>query len=96
VAATNTAWAGPWGVSFTANLTQDPETGLGTWTEETFVQALKTGKHMGLGRPILPPMPWPMYGQLDEADLRAIFAYLKTVPPIKNRVPEPLSPPQAR
>jgi hypothetical protein len=96
VAATNTAWAGPWGVSFTANLTPDPETGLGTWTEETFVQALKTGKHMGLGRPILSPMPWPMYGQLDEADLRAIFAYLKTVPPIKNRVPEPLSPPQAR
>ena len=92
MAATNTAWAGPWGVSFTANLTPDPETGLGTWTADTFVAALKTGKHMGLGRPILPPMPWPMYGKMNEEDLRSIFAYLQSLPPIKNRVPEPVSP----
>ena len=58
VAGTLTAWSGPWGVSFTANLTPDPETGLGKWTEEEFLAALQTGRHQGRGRQILPPMPW--------------------------------------
>lgn len=92
---TNTAWAGPWGVSFTANLTSDPETGIGNWTEETFVEAIRTGRHLGRGRPILPPMPWPMIRNLTDDDLKAVFAYLRSVPPIVNRVPEPL-PPVAR
>jgi len=92
IGATNTAWAGPWGVSFTANLTPDPETGIGSWTEETFLAALRTGKHLGLGRPILPPMPWTVYGKMTDADLRAIFAYLKSRPPVSNRVPQPLPP----
>lgn len=91
-AGTNTAFAGPWGVSFTANLTPDSETGLGKWTEETFIQALRTGKHEGQGRPILPPMPWPWFGQASDDDLRAIFAYLQSLPPIKNRVPQPIEP----
>ena len=61
-AATNTAFAGPWGVSFTANLTPDPETGLGKWTEEMFIATMKTGRHEGKGRPLLPPMPFWMVG----------------------------------
>ena len=89
---TNTAWAGPWGVSFTANLTPDPETGLGKWTAETFIAALRTGRHEGQGRPILPPMPYPFIGQATDADLRAIFAYLQSIPAIKNRVPQPIEP----
>lgn len=89
-----TAWSGPWGVSFTANLTPDTLTGLrsGVWTEELFIKALRTGKHMGTSRPILPPMPWPAIGQLSDADLRAIWAYLGTIPPIRNHVPDPLDP----
>src|SRR5687768_40600 len=51
-AATNTAFAGPWGVSFAANLTPDRETGLGMWTEQTFMDAIRTGRHEGQGRPI--------------------------------------------
>ena len=94
-AATNTAWAGPWGVSYTANLTPDPETGLGKWTADTFVQALRTGKHEGVGRPILPPMPYPWFAQATDEDLRAIFAYLQSIPPIKNKVPQPIEPPEA-
>lgn len=90
--ATNTAFAGPWGVSFSANLTPDPETGLGKWTPETFITALRTGRHEGKGRPILPPMPWPMYGQATDEDLGAIFAYLQSLPPVKNRVPAPVDP----
>lgn len=90
--ATNTAWAGPWGISFTANLTPDPETGLGRWDEETFIRALRTGRHEGRGRPILPPMPWPLYRQATDEDLRAVFAYLRTIPPIRNKVPQPIEP----
>ena len=91
-AATNTAWAGPWGVSFTANLTPDKETGLGSWTEEEFVQAIKSGRHHGRGRPILPPMPIPAYRNFTDDELGAIFAYLATIPALKNQVPDPLPP----
>jgi mono/diheme cytochrome c family protein len=91
-ALTNTAWSGPWGVSFTANLTPDAETGLGKWTENDFIQTLRTGRHMGRGRQILPPMPWFNYGKGTDADLKAIFAYLRSIPPIKNKVPEPIQP----
>ena len=93
-AATNTAFSGPWGVSFTANLTPDPDTGLGKWTEEMFITALRTGRHQGKGRQILPPMPWPMIGQLKDDDLKDIFAYLQSLPPVKNRVPAPIDPPE--
>ena len=91
-AATNTAWSGPWGVSFTANLTPDPETGLGKWTLRNFTDTIRTGRHMGRGRPILPPMPIPMYKHFTDQDLEAIYSYLRTIPVVKNRVPEPLPP----
>ena len=89
---TMTAWTGSWGVSFTANLTPDPETGLGKWTQSTFTQTIRTGRHMGRGRKVLPPMPIPMYKNFSDADLEAIFSYLQTVPAITNKVPEPLPP----
>jgi mono/diheme cytochrome c family protein len=89
---TNTAWSGEWGVSFTANLTPDPDTGLGRWTQRNFTETIRTGRHMGRGRVILPPMPIPMYKNFTDADLEAIFAYLQSIPPVRNRVPEPLPP----
>ena len=94
-AATNTAFAGPWGVSFTANLTPDQETGLGKWTESTFIQTIRTGKHEGLGRTIKPPMPWPMYRNATDEDLGAVYAYLQSIPAISNRVPQTIDPPEA-
>ena len=90
-AATNTAWAGPWGVSFTANLTPH-ETGLGKWSERNFVETIRTGKHMGRGRDVLPPMPVKVYRNMTDEDLKAVYAYLRTIPPIANKVPEPLPP----
>jgi mono/diheme cytochrome c family protein len=93
VARTNTAWSGPWGVSFTANLTPDKETGLGRWTFRNFKDTIRTGRHHGRGREILPPMPIRMYKNFTDADLEAIFAYLQSIPAISNRVPEPLPPP---
>lgn len=91
-----TAWYGPWGVSFTRNLTPDMETGLGSWTEDMFINAIRTGKHMGSadGRDILPPMPWTMYKQMSDEDLKALWAYLHSIKPIKNAIPEPIPPPQ--
>jgi len=86
--ATNTAWSGPWGVSYTANLTPDQNTGLGIWTEDMFIKAIRTGRHMGVSRPINPPMPWPMYRNLSDQDLKAVYTYLRTVPPIVNHVPD--------
>ncbi|MGE3511155.1 MAG: diheme cytochrome c-553 [Vicinamibacterales bacterium] len=96
-AATNdmlTAWSGPWGVSFAINLTPDPNTGLrsGVWTEALFIQAMRTGKHMGTARPILPPMPWQALGRLSDEDLKAVWEYLGTVPPIVNHVPDAMPP----
>lgn len=88
-----TAWAGPWGVSFAANLTPDEVTGIGAWNEQTFISALRSGKHMGAGRAILPPMPWFNYAEATEEDLGAIFAYLKSLKPIDNQVPAPIPPP---
>jgi hypothetical protein len=97
ISADNTAWAGPWGVSFTANLTPDQNTGLGIWTEKMFMDALRTGKHMGVAtsRDILPPMPWEAFGKMTDDDLKAVFAYLKSIPPVANHVPDPLPPPGA-
>lgn len=89
---TNTAWSGPWGISYTANLTPDPDTGLGKWTVRTFTDAIRSGRHEGRGRPILPPMPIQMYKHFTDADLEAIFTYLQSIPAIRNRVPAPVMP----
>jgi len=91
-APTNTAHSGPWGVSFTANLTPDQNTGLGIWTEEMFIKTLRTGRHMGVSREILPPMPWFNYGRMTDADIKAVYAYLRSIPAIHNRVPDPIPP----
>jgi mono/diheme cytochrome c family protein len=100
-AATNsslTAWVGPWGVSFATNLTPDKETGIAEWTEQLFIQMARTGKHQGQpnGRDILPPMPWFNMKDLTDADLKAIWAYLRSIPPVKNQVPLPVLPNAAK
>lgn len=96
-AATNaglTAWAGPWGVSFAINLTPDKETGIAEWSEEMFIRMARTGKHQGQpnGRDILPPMPWFNMKGLSDGDLKAMWAYLRSLPAVKNEVPLPLLP----
>jgi hypothetical protein len=89
--ATMTAWAGPWGISYTANLTPD-STGLGIWTEQLFMQAMRSGKHLGVGRPIMPPMPIEEMGKLSDQELKDVWAFLRTIPPVHNQVPEYLPP----
>jgi len=86
-----TAWAGPWGISFAANLTPDV-TGLGPWTAQDFIHTMRTGKHLGVGRALLPPMPWFNLEALTDQDLRALFKYLHSIKPISNQVPQPIPP----
>lgn len=87
-----TAWAGPWGISFAANLTPDETTGLGKWTPQEFIKTMRTGKHLGVGRALLPPMPWRDIAALKDEDLKALFMYLKSLKPIVNPVEAPLAP----
>jgi hypothetical protein len=88
-----TAFVGPWGVSYAANLTPD-DTGIGSWSFEQFTTAIRKGKYKGLegSRPLLPPMPWQMYKSMTDEDLKAVFTYLKSLPPINNLVPAPIPP----
>jgi hypothetical protein len=95
-AETNTAFAGPWGISFTANLTPDRETGLGDWTEEMFIATMRTRRHQGKGRPLLPPMPAQIIAALPDEDIKAMFAYLQSLKPVRNRVPAPIDPEELR
>ncbi len=90
-----TAWVGPWGVSYAANLTPD-NTGLGAWTLDNFKKAIREGKSKGLdgSRMLLPPMPWQAYSHLTDEELEAIFTYLQSVPAVSNVVPVPKTPDQ--
>ncbi|NIP29822.1 MAG: c-type cytochrome [Candidatus Dadabacteria bacterium] len=87
-----TSWAGTWGVSFAANLTPDKKTGIGNWTEQDFLLTMKTGKRKGTGRKILPPMPIHQLAQLSDDDLKSIYAYLMSLKPVENKVPEFIPP----
>ncbi|HEY0140818.1 MAG TPA: diheme cytochrome c-553 [Thermoanaerobaculia bacterium] len=91
-AATNTAFSGPWGVSFAANLTPDIHTGTGIWTFDIFKNTIRNGRHWGVARPLLPPMPWFNYREMTDEDLAAVFAYTRTLKPIHNQVQEPIPP----
>lgn len=88
-----TAAVGPWGTSFSANLTSD-ETGIGSWTEEQFKRSITKGLYKGLegSRPLLPPMPWQNLVNLKDEDIHAIFTYLKSTKPVENVVPPPIPP----
>jgi hypothetical protein len=87
-----TTAVGAWGQSFAANLTSDA-TGTGNWKEEQFIKAIRDGKYKGLDntRPLLMPMPWFVYKNLTDDDLKSIFAFLQTTNPVKNVVPAPRS-----
>ena len=89
-----TTWAGPWGVSFSSNLTPDSATGIGSWTDKTFIAAIRNGKYWGNGRDLLPPMPWQDFRNMTDNDLRDIYAYLMSLKPVQNVVPAPIPPKQ--
>jgi hypothetical protein len=91
-AMTNTAHSGPWGISFTMNLTPDSVTGIGTWSEDMFIKTIRSGKHWGTSRPIMPPMPWFNYAKMTDEDLKSVYAYLRSIPKVRNQVPDYIPP----
>jgi hypothetical protein len=94
---TFTSFRMPFGVVLTPNLTPDPDTGTGSWTQEMFLGIFRKAKHLGGGgRPILPPMPWNAVASLPDEDIVAIFAYLRSIPPIRNHVDTVQPPPEVQ
>lgn len=86
-------WRGSVGIRDRVSIRdREKKSGLGIWTEELFLKAMRSGKHMSAGRDILPPMPWQGLAKLSDEDLRAIYAYLRTVAPVKNHVPNAVPP----
>ena len=86
-------WTGPWGTSFPRNLTPDSTTGIGTWTEDQIVTAVREGRRPD-GSPLLPPMPWPVYSHLTDEDAHALAKYLKSLPPVTHQAPKVVPPGQ--
>lgn len=94
ISATFTSFIGPWGISYAANLTSDSTTGIGNWTEDQFILAMRKGKYGGVpgGRNLLPPMPWQGVAQMTDDELKAVYAYLESTKPVHNIVPQPQFP----
>ncbi len=88
-----TAWAGPWGISFAANLTPDKETGIGNWSKQNFISTIRLGIHTtSLARELAPAMPWRHISTLSDDELGTIYSYLMSLKPVKNKVPEHIDP----
>lgn len=79
------------GVFYGPNITPDKETGIGDWTEEQIITAITTGMRPD-GRRLVPIMPWMALAKLTKEDQQAIAAYLKSIPPVKNKAPGPFGP----
>ena len=73
--------------AYASNITPDPETGIGRWTDEQEIAAIREGRRPD-GSLIGPPMPIGFYRGLSDGDLRAIVAYLRSVPPVRHSVPK--------
>ncbi|WP_168213062.1 MULTISPECIES: cytochrome c [unclassified Bradyrhizobium] len=75
-------------VTYSRNLTPDHDTGIGSWTDEQIIRAMREGVTKE-GKTLGPPMPFDMLNKLSDDDAKAIVAYLRTMKPIHNEVPEP-------
>lgn len=87
-----TVWVGRWGVSFAPNLTPDVETGIGSMSEEDFIEIFRKKEHFSQENPLITPMPVNVYSQLSFFELRSIYIYLQTLEPISNEVPTRIPP----
>jgi mono/diheme cytochrome c family protein len=73
----------PFGTLYTTNITPDPQTGIGTWTSDQFYKLMHSGRFPDGGL-VYPAMPFASYTKVTREDSDAIFAYLRTVPPVKQ------------
>jgi hypothetical protein len=79
------------GVLYPANITPDPETGIGNWRDDELVRVIRTGVDQH-GRTQIPVMPWPGFSRLSGSDALAIAAFLRSLPPVRHRVPVNVEP----
>ncbi len=79
------------GTFYGPNLTPDPETGLGKWTDDQVIHALQTGERPD-GRVLAPTMPWRAYAGMKRSDVADIVAFLRSLTPVRNKVPGPFGP----
>ncbi|MBI1796435.1 MAG: c-type cytochrome [Candidatus Eisenbacteria bacterium] len=84
-------WTGPWGTSYARNITPDSTTGIGTWSADDIVKAIRVGQRPD-GSPILPPMPWQDFANLTDDEAYAVAAYIKSVAPVAHKVSDRLRP----
>jgi len=84
----STVWATDDMLVFSANLTPDDNTGIGTWTEVEFVETIREGRHRGIERRIKYPMPWRELSELSDEELLSVYEYLMSLEPVNNKVPE--------
>ena len=87
--------ATPFGVLYSTNITPDPETGIGTWSEAAFARAMREGIARD-GSHLLPGFPYDHFSKLSDDDINALYAYFMTRAPIKasappNTIPFPLN-----
>ena len=82
------------GTFYPPNLTPDADTGLGRWSEQDIVKAVRTGIRPD-GRMLAPAMPYQSYAKLSDADAMALASYLKSLTPVTNAVPAMTGPTQA-
>ncbi len=83
----STVWATDNLLIFSANLTPDDETGIGTWTEVEFVETIREGRHRGIERRIKYPMPWRELSEVSDEELLSVYEYLMSLEPVDNKVP---------
>lgn len=85
----------PFGIIYSANITPDPQTGIGKWSETDFYRAMHKGIAHG-GKNLYPVFPYTYFTRMSRADVDAIWAYLRTLPPTyqvqpRNKLPFPLN-----
>jgi mono/diheme cytochrome c family protein len=80
-------YEGPFGTVYSANITPDRETGIGDWSDDQLITAIRLGRRPN-GERLIPVHPYTVFNGMAEGDLRALVAYLRTVPPVKRATPE--------
>ena len=87
----STVWIAGDKIVFSANITPDRETGIGKWSNEDFINTIRTGMHPGWKKELNKPMPWLDYAKLSNEQLTSIYSYLMSQKPVYNKVPGPVT-----
>ena len=90
LAGSSIGFGGPDGIVYPPNLTPHEENGIGAWSDDQIITAIRTGQRPD-GRRLAPMMPWPSYASLTDEDARAVVAFLRTLPPNEYRPPRPVA-----